>query len=87
MAKEWTPFRREVRARLMMAGMSTQELADRINQMTGRHYDVGYLAKVCDGERWSPCAMEHICRLLEIPFPSGYWKKGEWHGEVKEAEG
>lgn len=75
--KEWTPFRREVRAKLLLMGMTTAELAQRINDATGRHYDASYLAKVCDGERWSPCVMEHICRFLELPFPEGYWKKTE----------
>ena len=83
MAKEWTPFRREVRKRLIEKGMSSAELAAKINDATGRHYGVGYIAKVCDGEQWSPCVMEHVCRYLDLPFPDGYWsKKGEWHGET-----
>lgn len=82
MAKEWTPFRREVRKRLIERGMTSAELAAKINEEAGRHYGVGYIAKVCDGEQWSPCVMEHVCRILELPFPEGYWnKRGEWHGE------
>ena len=83
MAKEWTPFRRKVRARMIEVGMKSKELAAKINEATGRHYNEQYIAKVCDGERWSPCVMEHICRFLELPFPEGYWnKRGDWHGET-----
>lgn len=83
MAKEWTPFRREVRKRLIEKGMSSKELMDKINEASGRHFSQGYIAKVCDGEKWSPCVMEHVCRFLDLPFPDGYWnKRGDWHGET-----
>lgn len=83
MAKELTPFRRSVKIALLAKEMTSTELAERINEATGRHYNASYLAKVCDGERWSPCVMEHICRFLELPFPEGYWnKRGDWHGET-----
>lgn len=81
MAKEWSPFRREVRKRLIEKDMTSAELAAKINEATGRHFDVGYIAKVCDGERWSPCVMEHVCRYLDLPFPEGYWRKEQAHGE------
>ena len=38
MAQEWTPFRREVRKRLIEKDMSSKELMDRINEAAGRHY-------------------------------------------------
>lgn len=77
MAKEWTPFRKEVRKRLIELGMTSKELMDKINEATGRHFSQGYIAMVCDGERWSPCVMEHVCRFLDLPFPEGYWKRGD----------
>ena len=82
MAKEWSPFRREVRKRLIEMDMTSAELAEKINEATGRHFDASYIAKVCDGERWSPCVMEHLCRYLDLPFPEGYWRKEYQHGET-----
>ena len=83
MAKEISAFRRSVKIALLEHNMKSRELAEKINEATGRHFSVGYIAKVCDGDRWSPCVMEHICRFLELPFPEGYWnKRGDWHGET-----
>ena len=75
--RDWTKFRLAVNKALLDRNMTKRQLVEQINEATGRSYDTQYLAKVCDGERWSGCVMQHLCRILGFQFPEGYWKKEE----------
>lgn len=83
MAKEWSQLRKDAKKAMIEKGMTARELAEKINEATGRHYQVGHIAKVLDGDRWSACVMEHVCRFLDLPFPEGYWRKEGRHGEAE----